>query len=75
MDSFSADMESGVESKLVDLGTVSMTMLRELDDTVFRQALRHVMQQTEHLQVTEASEPPVDCDRRCTTPVCLVRTT
>jgi len=48
MDSFSADMESGVESELVDLGAVSMTMLRELDGTVLRQALRHVMQQTAH---------------------------
>jgi hypothetical protein len=48
MDSFSVDMESGVESELIDLGAVSMTVLRELDDTMFRQALRHVMQQTAH---------------------------
>ncbi|MGH3974579.1 MAG: hypothetical protein ACRDS9_14805 [Pseudonocardiaceae bacterium] len=52
MDSFSADIETGVESELIDLGAVSMTTLRELDDTVFRQALRHVMQQTAHPQVT-----------------------
>ncbi|HWR48411.1 MAG TPA: hypothetical protein VN327_12500 [Pseudonocardiaceae bacterium] len=52
MDSFSAGMESDVESELIDLGAVSMTVLRELDDTVFRQALRHVMKQTAHPQVT-----------------------
>lgn len=58
MASFSAGMESDVESDLIDLGAVSMTVLRESDDIVLRQALRHVLQQTEHLQVTEASEPP-----------------
>jgi hypothetical protein len=52
VDSFSADTESGVESELIDLGAVSMTVLRELDDTVFRQALRHVMQQIMHQRVT-----------------------
>jgi FXSXX-COOH protein len=52
MDSFLAAVESGIESQLIDLGAVSMTALRELDDTVFRQALRHVMQQTAHPQVT-----------------------
>ncbi len=48
MNSFSADLETGVESELIDLGAVSLTVLRELDDTVLRQALRHVMQQTAH---------------------------
>jgi len=52
MDSFSADMESGVESELIDLGAVSITTLRELDDTVFKKALQHVMQQTANPQVT-----------------------
>lgn len=52
MDSFLVGMELGVESELIDLGAVSMTALRELDDTVLRQALRHVMQQTAHPQVT-----------------------
>lgn len=52
MDSCSADMESSVESELIDLGAVSMTALRELDDTMFRQALRHVVQQTARPQVT-----------------------
>ena len=55
MGSFSADMELGVESELIDLGAISMTVLRELDDTVFRQALRHVMQQTAHPRVSSGS--------------------
>lgn len=57
MDSFSADMESGIESELIDLGAVSMTALRELDDAVFRQALRHVMQQTAHPPTANNCEP------------------
>ena len=48
MDSFSAERELGVESELIDLGTISMTALRELDDTAFRKALRHVTRQTAH---------------------------
>lgn len=52
MDSCSADTELGVESELIDLGAVSMTALREFDDAVFRQALRYVMQQTAHPQVS-----------------------
>ena len=59
MDSFLADMESGVESELIDLSAVSMMVLRELDDTVLRQPLRHVMQQTAHPQVTASEfDPP-----------------
>lgn len=63
MDSFSAGIESGIESELIDLGAVSMTVLRELDDAVLRQALRHVMEQTAHPQVTAGDgpgSPPVD---------------
>jgi hypothetical protein len=56
MDSLSADMEPGVESELIDLGAVSMTMLRELDGTALRQALRHVMQQTTHPLTATNSE-------------------
>ena len=55
MDLFSTDVELGVESELIDLGAVSMTVLRELDGTVFRQALRHVMQQTARPQVIAGS--------------------
>lgn len=55
MDSFSADVETGIESELVDLSAVSMTVLRRLDDTVFREALRHVMQRTAHPQVIASS--------------------
>ena len=56
MDLFSVDPESGVESELIDLGAVSMTVLRESDDTVLRQALRHVMQQSAHPSMTVGSE-------------------
>lgn len=49
---FSVDMESGIESELIDLGGISLTALRELDGTVVRQALRHVMQQASRPQVT-----------------------
>lgn len=52
MDSLSANQESGVESELIDLGAVSMTVLRESDDTVLRQAVRQVMQQTAHSPAT-----------------------
>ena len=61
MDAFSADTESGVESELIDLGAVSMMVLRELDDKVVRQALRHVMQQTTHpLTATNDERSQVD---------------
>lgn len=52
MSQFSVDMESGVESELIDLGAVSMTVLREWDDEVLRKALRHVLQRTEYPRVT-----------------------
>jgi hypothetical protein len=52
MSQFSADMESGIESELVDLGAISMRVLREWDGTVIRRALRHVMERTEHPRVT-----------------------
>ena len=55
MDSFSVGMESDVKSELIDLSTVSMTVLRELDDTVLRQAVRHVMQQTAHPRVSSGT--------------------
>jgi hypothetical protein len=52
MEPFSAGTESGVESELIDLSAVSMTTLRELNDTAFRTALRHVVQQAAHPRVT-----------------------
>jgi len=52
MDSLSADQEPGVESRLIDLSAVSMTMLRESDDAVLRQAVQRVMQQTAHSRAT-----------------------
>jgi hypothetical protein len=52
MSRFSADMESVIESELIDLGTISMRALREWNDAVLRQALRHVMHQASHPRVT-----------------------
>lgn len=62
MDSFSADRESGIESELIDLGAVSMTVLRELDDTALRQALRHVMHRTARPQVAAGGDQPKRID-------------
>ena len=52
MDSYSGNAESDVESELIDLGAVSMPVLRTLDGTAVRQALRHVLQHSAHPQVT-----------------------
>ena len=59
MNLLSSDLESGVESELIDLGEVSMTALRKFDGAVFRQALRQVMHRTAHPQVTIGSESPM----------------
>ncbi|MGH3899077.1 MAG: hypothetical protein ACRDTA_12690 [Pseudonocardiaceae bacterium] len=47
-----ADTEPDIESELIDLGAISMTALRQVDDTAFRRALRHVMEQAAHPHVT-----------------------
>jgi hypothetical protein len=52
MESSSANNEQSIESKLIDLSTVSMTALRKLDDMVFRQALQTVMQQASNPRLT-----------------------
>jgi hypothetical protein len=54
MDSLSANQESGIESELIDLSAVSMTVLRESDNTMLRQAMRHVMQRTAYPRVSSA---------------------
>ena len=59
-DSFSLDMEGGVESELIDLSSVSMTALRELNDIAFRHALQHVTQRTLYPRVNEASDSHSD---------------
>lgn len=52
MDSFSTKMESGVESELLDLGAVSMMVLRALDHAVLHRALWHVVEQTDYVRIT-----------------------
>lgn len=56
MDSFSVDVQPGVESSLIDLDAVSMAALRELDGAMFEQSLWHVIQQNTHPQVTASGD-------------------
>ncbi|MGH4009618.1 MAG: hypothetical protein ACRDTH_15960 [Pseudonocardiaceae bacterium] len=51
MDLYSENSGSGVESELIDLGAVSMTVLRTLDDATFQQALQRVLQHAAHPRV------------------------
>ena len=44
--------EEDIRSDLLDLSTISMTALRELDGTMLQQALRNVREKTAHPQVT-----------------------
>ena len=60
MDRFSAETQPGVESQLIDLGAVTMTALREVDDPVLRKALRDVLQQTANPRVSRGSSERVD---------------
>lgn len=45
-----------LESELIDLGTVPLTVLRKLNTARVRQALRHVVEQTGYRRVAAASE-------------------
>ncbi len=60
MSQFSADMESDIESELIDLGVMSMRSLRERDGATVRRAMRHVMQHTEHPRVSRGSSERID---------------
>jgi FXSXX-COOH protein len=55
MESFSTDTEPGVESELVDLGGVPLTVLRALDDTALHRAVRHVVDQSGSRSLSTAS--------------------
>lgn len=46
MNSFSADIEPGIESELIDLDAVPFTRLRELDSEPLRRSLGHVVDRT-----------------------------
>lgn len=49
MNSFSADIEPGVESQLIDLDSVPFTKLRELDSEPLRRSLDLVVERTWHV--------------------------
>jgi hypothetical protein len=57
----SADMvgtDSDIASELVDLTTVPLSELRDLDSETLRRSLRHAVQGAVHVSVTAASNPP-----------------
>lgn len=58
MDSFLTCMEPGVQSELVDLGPISLKVLRRLDDAALHRALRHAAEQTGHAWVASEEEQP-----------------
>lgn len=60
MNQFPADLESGIESELIDLSAISMTALRDLDGTLVERALRHVMQRAAHPRVSRGSSERID---------------
>jgi FXSXX-COOH protein len=55
MKSYLVDSEPDIESELVDLGTVPLTVLRELDNAALHRATRRVVEQTGGLRVSVAS--------------------
>ncbi len=59
MSSLSLDSGSDIQSELIDLGSVSLRALRELNQPELRHALRHVMRQAEIPRVAASggSEP------------------
>jgi hypothetical protein len=50
MNSFSADIEPGFESELIDLADVPFTALRELDSEPLRRSLGHVVERTRRVR-------------------------
>lgn len=63
MISFSAGTEPGVESELIDLGSVAFTRLRELDDEALHQSLLQVVERTRRLRATYRSGNPTGGER------------
>ena len=50
MNSFSADIEPGIESELMDLDNVPFSTLRELDSDALRHSLRQVVERTRQVR-------------------------
>jgi hypothetical protein len=55
MNSFSADIEPGFESELIDLADVPFTALRELDSEPLRRSLGHVVERTRQVRAAYRS--------------------
>lgn len=54
MTPFSVDPEAGITSELIDLETMPLSELRTLNHAALDRSLRHVVEQTANLRVTEA---------------------
>jgi hypothetical protein len=52
MGSLPREVEPGVESPLVDLGAIPLSVLRRLDDTALRRSLGHVVEQVSFVRVS-----------------------
>jgi hypothetical protein len=57
MNSFSADIEPGFESDLIDLDGVPFTRLRELDSEPLRRSLGQVVERTRLVSARYPSQP------------------
>ena len=53
MYALSNDTESGVESQLVDIGTLPLSGLRSLRGMAVQESIQHVLQQIGQMQVCE----------------------
>jgi FXSXX-COOH protein len=53
------DTEPAVTSELIDLGTVSLTMLRTRDDAALRRALRRAVEGTGRLRVNDVDKDSI----------------
>ena len=60
MRDIATDMESDIESDLIDLGTIPLRALRELDGPVIERALQQVMQGTANPRVSRGSSERID---------------
>jgi FXSXX-COOH protein len=49
------ELESNLESSVIDVGAIPLAALRTLDGAVVRRSLRHVVERTAHVGVTEVS--------------------
>ena len=63
MNSFSADIEPGIESELIDLDGVPFTALRDLDSEPLRRSLGHVVERTRRVRALYRSQGQANGER------------